>query len=191
LLEGCPIVASHTDRLPAKTPSWRGAHGVGISQTVLVACAAFGPRLPADIVASAIAGGLQHGGLPEPDICCLPGAGATAGPDGAVRSVTARRAGGGEEDVRELLDALGLDARMRAARAVVIGARGLQERTLAGSVTFEIATRARQGGIPAYAVTAEDSLEPFDARILDLQLVLQALDRRALAAAGLRLASIV
>jgi glycerate kinase len=152
---------------------------VGISQTVLVACAPFGPRLPADAVASAIARGLQDGGLPEPDVCPLSGPGAAAG----TRT--------GEGDVRELLDALDFDARMRAARAVVIGARRLEERALAGSVTFEIATRARQGGIPAYAVAGEDALEPFDARILDLQLVLQADSRRALAAAGRRLASIV
>jgi len=80
---------------------------------------------------------------------------------------------------------------MRSARAVVVGAPRLHERTLAGSVTFEIATRARQSGVPAYAVTAENALEPFDARILDLQLVLRAGSSSALAAAGRRLASIV
>lgn len=170
---------------------------MGISQTVLVVCAAFGPRLPADVVASAIAGGLRDGGLPGPDICPLPGPGAatgpgvTAGPGGAHTFGATVSADTGDEDVRELLDALGFDARMRAARAVVIGARRLQERALAGSVTFEIATRARQGGIPAYAVTGENELEPFDARILDLQLVLQADSRKGLAAAGRRLAGVV
>ena len=45
--------------------------------------------------------------------------------------------------------------------------------------------------MPAYAVTAEDALDAFDARILDLQLILQARGARTLAAAGRRLAQIV
>ena len=77
---------------------------------------------------------------------------------------------------------------MRRARAVVIAAARLEQRTLAGSITFEIATRARQGGVPAYAVTGENTLNPFDARILDLQLILQAHNRKALVSAGLQLA---
>jgi glycerate kinase len=162
---------------------------VGISQTVLVACAPFGARLPAEAVAGAIAGGLRDGGLPAPDICCLPGSSATGGPDTTGGSATALGMGG--EDVRALLDALGFDARMRAARAVVIGVPRLEECALAGSVTFEIATRARQGGIPAYAVTTEDSLESFDARMLDLQLVLRAASLKTLAVTGRRLAGVV
>ncbi len=144
-----------------------------IPQTLLIACGPFGPGLPAPDVAAAIARGVQAGGLPEPDVCPLP------------------RASGDGEEVRGLLEALDFDARMRRARAVVVGAERLEERTLAGSVTFEIATRARQGGVPAYAVTGEDALEPFDARILDLQVVLQARSRRALVAAGRKLAGLV
>ena len=90
-----------------------------------------------------------------------------------------------------LLDALDFDARMRRARAVVVGAERLEERTLAGSVTFEIATRARQGGVPAYAVTGANALGPFDARILDLQVILEARSARALVAAGRKLAGLV
>jgi hypothetical protein len=67
----------------------------------------------------------------------------------------------------------------------------LEERTLAGSIAFEIATRARQGGVPAYAVTAENRLDAFDARIMDLQRIVQAADGRALRAAGKRLAATV
>lgn len=93
-------------------------------------------------------------------------------------------------EIRELLDELDFDARMRHARAVVIAAECLEERTLAGSVTFEIATRARQGGIPAYAVTGEDALSAFDARILDLQVILQARSRKALLTAGRKLAEL-
>ncbi len=164
---------------------------MGISQTVLVACAAFGPRLPAGAVASAIAKGLRDGGLPEPDVCPLPDSDRSAVAASAALASAGPSTCPDERDVRELLDALGFDARMRAARAVVVGVRRLQERALAGSVTFEIATRARQGGIPAYAVTGENALEPFDARILDLQLVLRAASRGALAAAGHRLAAVV
>ncbi len=120
--------------------------------------------------ASAIARGARSGGLLETDVCPLP------------------VAGDGSGDLRQLLDELDLDARMRGARAVIVGAERLQERTLAGSVTFEIATRARQSGVPAYAVTAEDTLDAFDARILDLQVILQARGRRALERAGFELA---
>ena len=83
------------------------------------------------------------------------------------------------------------DTRMRAARAVVVGAKRLDERTLLGSATFEIATRARQAGVPAYAVTGENALSLFDARILDLQVILQARDTRALRRAGEKLAVVV
>ena len=80
---------------------------------------------------------------------------------------------------------------MRAARAVVVGAARLDEATLLGSATFEIATRARQAGVPAYAVTGSDALSAFDARILDLQVILQARDTRTLRRAGERLAGLV
>ncbi len=90
-----------------------------------------------------------------------------------------------------VLDGLGFDARMLAARAVVLAVQRLRERTLAGSVAFEIATRARQAGVPGYAVAAVDELDSFDARMLDLQVVLTADSRRALRGAGGRLAGIV
>jgi glycerate kinase len=145
---------------------------VGIPRRLLIACGALGPRLPAAAVASAISRGISDGGLPEPDICTV-------------------ELGGEEgEDVRTLLDELGFDARMRRARAVIVGAERLEERTLSGSVTFEIATRARQGGIPACAVTGENALDAFDARILDLQLILRARSRGALVTAGRKLAEL-
>lgn len=164
--------ASSTDRPAGGAPSWRRAHGIGISQRLLIACAPFGPRVSAATAASAIARGAQSGGLLETDVCPLPVAG-----DGV--------------DVRVLLDELDLDTRMRGARAVIVGAERLEERTLAGSVTFEIATRARQSGVPAYAITGEDELDAFDARILDLQAVVRARGVRALERAGLALARLV
>ncbi len=144
-----------------------------IPESLLVASGPFGPGLAASEVIAAIARGLRAGGAPDPDVCPLPVGGVSG------------------DDVRALLEELNVDARMRRARAVVIGAERLEERTLAGSVTFELATRARQGGVPAYAVTGENALEPFDARILDLQVVLQARSRGALVAAGKRLAALV
>lgn len=149
---------------------------VGIPRHLLIACAPFGPRLPAAAVASAIARGVQDCGQPEPDICHLPGLG-ESDYDG--------------EHVRRVLDELGFDERMRRARAVVVGAERLEERTLAGSVTFEIATRARQGGVPAYAITRHNALNAFDARILDLQLIIEARSTSALATAGRKLAALV
>jgi glycerate kinase len=74
---------------------------------------------------------------------------------------------------------------------VIVGVQRLQEQALAGSPTFELATRARQAGVPAYAVTAENRLNPFDARILDLQVILEAGNPRALVAAGRKLAGLV
>jgi glycerate kinase len=94
-------------------------------------------------------------------------------------------------DVRAALRELDFDARMRSARAVLIAAAKLEERTLAGSTTFEIATRARQGGVPACAVTARGSLSAFDARMLDLQVIVQARGREQLVAAGRKLAGLI
>ena len=140
---------------------------------LLIASGAFGPRLSAPAVAAAIARGVQAGGLPEPDLLPLSPADEAS------------------DDVRALLDALDFDARMRRARAVVIAAAKLEERTLAGSLAFEIATRARQSGVPAYAVTAENRLDAFDARILDLQTIFEARGTRSLETAGYKLAVVV
>jgi glycerate kinase len=87
-----------------------------------------------------------------------------------------------------VLDELGFDARMRAARAVVVGDRRLDRATLGGRVSGEIAVRARQAGVPCHAVAAANALEPFDARILDLQAIVEATTIAELEAAGERLA---
>jgi glycerate kinase len=134
-----------------------------IPRTLLIAMEPFGEELSAERAAASIGRGVQAG---DPslgvDLCPIQ---ATVPED--------------------------FDARMRAARAVVVGGERLDERTLLGSATFEIATRARQAGVPAYAVTAENALSRFDARILDLQIILQARDTRALRRAGEQLARLV
>jgi glycerate kinase len=137
----------------------------------LVVCASFGEDLSAQSAAAAIARGLRAGGVPAPDICVLDGTDAG--------------------EVRPMLDALDFNRRMHRARAVILGAERLCEQALEGSAAFEIATRARQSGVPAYAVTAANLLDPFDARILDLQVILQAHDERGLAGAGRKLAALL
>ncbi|HME05274.1 MAG TPA: hypothetical protein VKG38_19785 [Solirubrobacteraceae bacterium] len=142
-----------------------------IPRSVLIACDAF-EGLSARRVGGAIAGGLAGGGW-QTDL--FP----TALEDD-LRS----------ED-RELLDSLDLDARMRRGRAVVLAPRRLRTPTPAATATYEIATRARQGGVPAYVVTAENMLDPFGARMFDLQLILEASDQPALRAAGRKLAKLI
>ena len=88
-----------------------------------------------------------------------------------------------------MLEQLGFPARMRAARALVVGEARLDDGTLAGRVAGEAAIRARQAGVPCHAVTADDALLPFDARILDLQAILQAATIAEIEDAGERLAA--
>jgi glycerate kinase len=88
-----------------------------------------------------------------------------------------------------VLEALGFDARMRAARAVIVGERRLERATLRGRVTGEIAIRARQSGVPCHAVVGIDAIDRFDARILDLQAILEATNVAELEAAGEALAA--
>jgi glycerate kinase len=130
-----------------------------IADRLMLAVCSFGEGLPAESVARAIARGVRSGGMPEPDACPI--------------------GDGPPADFEE---------RMRRARAVVVGAGRLDRETLQGSAVFEIATRARQAGVPAYAVTGMNGLAAFDARMLDLQVILEARDGRALVAAGRELA---
>jgi glycerate kinase len=145
-----------------------------IPRTVLIAPEPFGDDLDARRAAAAIGRGIQVGDdTLEVDLC----------PVQSARQDMAT--------IRSDLEAVDFDVRMRAARAVVVGAGRLDEATLLGSATFEIATRARQAGVPAYAVTGHDALSAFDARILDLQVILLARDTRALRRAGEKLAGLV
>jgi glycerate kinase len=87
-----------------------------------------------------------------------------------------------------VLDALGFDARMRGARAVVTGEGRLDRQSLAGKVLGEVATRARQAGVPCHAIVGSRDLDAFDQRILDLQVVLEAGTLVAIGRAGEELA---
>ncbi len=69
---------------------------------------------------------------------------------------------------------------MLASAAVIVGEGRLDVTSLEGKIAAEIATRARQRGVPAHAIVGSCALERFDARILDLQEILEAGDERAL-----------
>jgi hypothetical protein len=149
-----------------------------IPQRALLAGGPFGRRLSASRVLAAIDRGLQAGGLPPSDLCPL--------------ELTDDPA----DDVRQLLNVLQLDLRLQRSRAVVLAVERLTltapgGRSFAGQVTFEIATRARQGGVPAYAIARLSTLDAFQARILDLQEIRLAGSARALEGAGEQLARIV
>jgi hypothetical protein len=146
----------------------------GIPRTPLVACGPIG-RLPAARGAAAIGSGLLHEGLAAPDLAPLEDDPHT--PD----------------EIERLLAGAGFDERLRRSRAVVIGSGPLRALTLAGTLTFEVATRARQAGVPAYAIATSSSLGAFEARMLDLQVIELAPggSESALAAAAARLAEFV
>ena len=89
-----------------------------------------------------------------------------------------------------VLDAIGFDAHMRAARFVVTGEGRLDEQTLAGKAVGEVATRSRQAGVACHAVVGESALDPFRARVLDLSSVTAAGTPAALEDAGRALAHV-
>ncbi len=90
-----------------------------------------------------------------------------------------------------ILDRIDFDRRMRAARAVITGEGKLDEQSLAGKVVSEVATRARQSGVPCHAVAGRVELDGFGARILDLQVTLEAGTLPGLERAGQQLAEMI
>ncbi len=90
-----------------------------------------------------------------------------------------------------VLDALSFGRRMRPARAVVTGEGKLDHQSLAGKAVSEVATRARQAGVPCHAIVGRRELDAFGARILDLQAVLEAGTLEQLERAGRELAQLV
>jgi glycerate kinase len=141
----------------------------GVPQTILVAPGPFAGMFSAAQVADAIALGLRDGGR-EVDLCPL--------------------ADGGEGTL-ELLDAVGFDARMRASRCVITGERRLDARSLVGTLVSEVATRARQGGVPCHVVCSVRALDAMGARVLDLERVREATTPARLRAAGRELAAVI
>jgi glycerate kinase len=123
-------------------------------------------RDPRGVAMTGAAGGLAGGLWSELDATLVPGA----------------------EFVLDLID---FDRRMRASRAVVTGEGRLDQQSLNGKAVSEVATRARQAGVPCHAVVGQRELDSFGARVLDLQAVIEAGTPRQLAAAGRKLAGII
>jgi glycerate kinase len=90
-----------------------------------------------------------------------------------------------------VLDRLGFDAAMRASAFVVTGEGALDRQTLQGKLVGEVATRSRQAGVRSYAVVGRRDLELFEARILDLERVIEATTAEQIEAAGAELAALV
>jgi glycerate kinase len=90
-----------------------------------------------------------------------------------------------------VLQALDFDRRMLASRAVIVGEGRLDATSLEGKIVAEVSTRARQNGVPAHAIVGSCALERFDARILDLQEILEAGDEPAIEAAATALAGVI
>ena len=98
----------------------------------------------------------------------VPLTGAAGGLSGGLHAVFGARL---EPGAPFVLDTLGFDARMRAARAIVTGEGRIDRTTLEGKAAGEAAVRARQAGVPAHAIVGTNALDLFDQRILDLQTV--------------------
>jgi hypothetical protein len=142
-----------------------------IPDTVLVVASAFPPGLSAGRVARAVAAGLR-----------------AAGEGLEVRTWPLDASPG---DPREQPGGLPGQEELRAARAVVLADADLCADALGRGRAFDVATLARQSGVPAYAVTGARAPDLFGARLLDLQVVLHATSERSLTAAGRRLAGLI
>lgn len=87
-----------------------------------------------------------------------------------------------------VLDQVDFTERMRASRAVITGEGSLDRQTLLGKAVGEVATRARQAGVPCHAIVGQKVMTEFDARILDFESVVEASSAEAVAEAAERLA---
>lgn len=90
-----------------------------------------------------------------------------------------------------VLERVGFDARMAAARAVVTGEGSLDHQTLLGKAVGEVATRARQSGVPCHAIVGRRGMTEFEARILDFESVTKAGTARAISKAAAALVPVL
>jgi glycerate kinase len=149
------------------------------------AAATFGPQKGADAAAVArLERRLETFGLPRG----VPMTGAAGGLAGGLWAREGAELVAGAPFV---LAALEFDRRLRASRAVIVGEGRLDRTSLQGKIAAEIATRARQIGVPAHAIVGSCALDRFDARILDLQEILEAGDEAAIEAAAASLIRVI
>jgi glycerate kinase len=145
----------------------------------------FGPQKGADAAAVArLQRRLEAFGLPRG----VPMSGAAGGLAGGLWAKLGAKLVAGAPYV---LDALAFDTRMLASCAVIVGEGRLDATSLEGKILAEVATRARQHGVPAHAIVGRCELSRFDARILDLQEIRQARDQRAIEDAAAALAGVI
>jgi len=90
-----------------------------------------------------------------------------------------------------VLDAVEFDRRLRDARAVITGEGRLDQQSLVGKLISEVATRARQRGVPCDAVCGVRELDAMGARMLDLEHILEASTLDELQRAGRQLAELI
>jgi glycerate kinase len=90
-----------------------------------------------------------------------------------------------------VLDAIGFDDAMRAARYVVSGEGRIDEQTLQGKVVGEVATRSRQAGVGCHVVVGQEALDLFGERVLDIGSVREATTIAELEDAGRELAALL
>jgi len=159
----------------------------------------FSATLRAERVAAAVATGLRAGGCPDPDVLAL-GDDLHRAPEAHGAELEDRGAELEDRSARfeasgtahgAALELAGFEQRLRRARAVILAAARLERDRLRGTLELEILTRARQTGVPTYAICRDLRLDAFDARLLDLQVVLEARTERALSAAARRLAPLM
>jgi glycerate kinase len=149
------------------------------------AASVFGPQKGADVAAVArLEARLERLGVPRG----VPMSGAAGGLAGGLWAKLDATLVAGAPFV---LDALDFDQRMLASAAVIVGEGRLDVTSLEGKIAAEIATRARQRGVPAHAIVGSCALDRFEARILDLQEIIEAGDEAALEQAGATLAGVI
>ena len=164
----CPVTSGGAGTIEVLLPALGGETGDGFALvegggTVLVEPGADADETNERLAAAAAAGPAAPEGGARLVVLTGPGE-PPALPPGAVA----------ESGTRFVLEALGFDARLRAARSVVTGTGRLDDRALRGAVEGEIAVRARQAGVPCHAVAGERALDLFATRILDLQRIVEA-----------------
>jgi glycerate kinase len=74
---------------------------------------------------------------------------------------------------------------------VIVGEGRLDATSLEGKILAEVATRARQRGVPSHAIVGACALSRFDARILDLQEIREAGEPTAIELAAATLAGVI
>jgi glycerate 2-kinase len=90
-----------------------------------------------------------------------------------------------------VLDLLDFDVRVARARAVITGEGRLDAQTLTGKVVSEVAERARQAGVPCYAVVGSCTATPAEVVELSLQQAIEATDLEQMETAGRRLGELL